>query len=106
LSWLWATLAVISGGLGAVVLWLTPLFHKDLEEGIPRLAVQLVRRAVRQLPAEHRERYEEEWLAELQAVPGVMTFKLTMAVRITCRARSTGRAIRNTPSWVKQCSIA
>jgi hypothetical protein len=99
---LWAVL----GSLGAALLFLrpllVPLLTKDLEEGVPWFAAWLVRRAARKLPAKQRERFEEEWLAELTAVPGVMVFKLTFAVGVSLRARSTSRAMQGLPPWWEQ----
>jgi hypothetical protein len=78
---------------------LEPLLQKDLEEGIPWLVARLVRRAARKLPVEHQQRFEEEWLTELTAIPGVMVFKLRFAVRVYLRASSTGRAMQGRPPW-------
>jgi CheY-like chemotaxis protein len=90
------------GFLGAAALFvlnslLVPLLQKDLEEGIPWFAAWLVRRAVRKLPAEHQERFEKEWLAELTAIPGVMVFKLRFAFGVLVRVRGTSRAMRGLP---------
>lgn len=94
------------GFVGAAVLFLRsllgPLLKKDLEEGVPWFAAWLVRRAARKLPAEQRERFEEEWLAELTAIPGVVVFKLSFAVAVSLRARSTSRAMRGLPPWWEQ----
>jgi DNA-binding CsgD family transcriptional regulator len=92
------------GFLGAALLFVlnslfVPLLQRDLEEGIPWLAAWLVRRAVRNLPAKHQERFEEEWLAELTAIPGVMVFKLRFAFAILFRVRATSRAMRGLPPW-------
>jgi DNA-binding CsgD family transcriptional regulator len=92
------------GFLGAALLFVVnslfvPLLQKDLEEGVPWLAAWLVRRAVRKLPAKHRDRFEEEWLAELAAIPGVMVFKLRFAFGVVLRVRATSRAMRGLPPW-------
>jgi DNA-binding NarL/FixJ family response regulator len=93
-----------AGFLGAVVLFvlnslLVPLLQKDLEEGVPWFAAWLVRRAARKLPAKHQERFEEEWLAELTAIPGVMVFKLRFALGVSLHVRATSRAMRGLPPW-------
>jgi DNA-binding CsgD family transcriptional regulator len=90
--------------LGAVLLFVlnclfVPLLQKDLEEGMPWFAAWLVRRAVQRLPVEHQERFEEEWLAELTAIPGVMIFKLRFALGVSLRARSASRAMQGRPPW-------
>jgi DNA-binding NarL/FixJ family response regulator len=93
-----------AGFLGAVLLFVlnslfVPLIQKDLEEGVPWLAAWLVRRAAHKLPAKHQERFEEEWLAELTAIPGVMVFKLRFALGVTLRVRATSRAMQGLPPW-------
>jgi hypothetical protein len=97
------TWAVV-GFLGAALLFVlhslfVPLLQKDLEEGVPWFAAWLVRRAAQKLPATHRERFEQEWLAELSAIPGVMVFKLRFALSVSVRARSMRRAIQSIPPW-------
>ena len=95
-SVLWATV----GFLGAVLLFLSllvPLLHKDLEEGVPWLAGRLVRRAARKLPVEHQRRFEEEWLAELMAIPGGMVFQLRFASVVLLQARSMSRRMPGLP---------
>jgi DNA-binding CsgD family transcriptional regulator len=93
-----------AGFFGAVALFVlnslvVPLLQKDLEEGVPWLAAWLVRRAVRKLPVKQQERFEEEWLAELTAIPGVMVFKLHFALGVFFRVRATSRAMRGLPPW-------
>src|SRR5262249_15229346 len=46
------------------------------------------------LPPDVRERYTDEWLAELDAEPGGDLSKLFFAARVCLRARATGSAIR------------
>ncbi len=58
-----------------------------------RLAELLVRQAVRLLPQNHRDRYEEEWLAELAQVQGRFP-PLMMALRILAGTRSMVRVLR------------
>ncbi len=58
-----------------------------------RLAELLVRQAVRLLPQNHRDRYEEEWLAELAQVQGRFP-PLMMALRILAGTRSMARVLR------------
>lgn len=80
------------------VTFLVPLLQKDVDEGVPWLAERLVRRAARRLPNGLGEDYEEDWVAEVQSVPGRF-FKLWFAARIALRARSTGRADLGLPPF-------
>jgi hypothetical protein len=98
-SLLWTALGFLGGGLLFLLTLLKPLLQKDLEEGVPWFIAWLVRRAVRKFPAEHQPRFEEEWLAELSAIPGVMVFKLRFALAVSLRARATSRAMQSAPPW-------
>jgi hypothetical protein len=81
-------LGILAFFAGAVV---GPLLIKDLEAGTPWLAIWVIRRIARRMPDGYQERYEEEWLAELDAVPGVFMFKLCFALRIALRSRAIRR---------------
>jgi RNA polymerase sigma-70 factor, ECF subfamily len=62
------------------------------------VAEWLVRRAAPQmLPKAHRDRYSEEWSAELASFDGGRYAKLGMAVSILVYASSTKRALRQMP---------
>jgi lipopolysaccharide/colanic/teichoic acid biosynthesis glycosyltransferase len=76
--------------LGACVL---TLVVTEAYGWLPWLSERLIRRATRVLPHQHRERYEEEWLAELDLLPTRGIASLLFAVRILVRARSTRRAL-------------
>jgi lipopolysaccharide/colanic/teichoic acid biosynthesis glycosyltransferase len=58
-----------------------------------RLAVRLLKRVVRALPATERDRYEDEWLAELEVLPGSGVASVVFAVRVALRVRSVRRAL-------------
>jgi hypothetical protein len=58
----WLGSALVSFGL--------PLLLAELTEVAPWLAARLLGWATRALPVEYRTRYEQEWLGELEAVPG------------------------------------
>jgi hypothetical protein len=50
-----------------VVTILTALVTDDVKGWLPHIARGMTRSAARRLPPDHRERYKEEWLAELEA---------------------------------------
>jgi lipopolysaccharide/colanic/teichoic acid biosynthesis glycosyltransferase len=52
----------------------------------PWIAEQLIQCAVKRLPRKVRERYQEEWLAELEVLPGREISALVFAIRILMRA--------------------
>lgn len=54
--------------LGVAASGVTSLFVSEIADTGARAARLLVRRAVRRLPSEHRQRYEEEFLSELDAL--------------------------------------
>jgi lipopolysaccharide/colanic/teichoic acid biosynthesis glycosyltransferase len=70
----WFVIAVVAAALNVIV--------AELFDWFPWIARRLVRRAVRQLPPDSGERYEDEWLAELHALPGRGISSLIFAVRI------------------------
>lgn len=61
---------------------LVNLILAELLDWCPWVAVRLIRRAVRKLPPEARDRYLDEWLAELEAVPGRRISAIIFAIRI------------------------
>jgi len=60
---------------------------------LPWLSRRIVRCAARHLPPEHRVRYQDEWLAELDAVPGMRVSRLAFAVRVLLSSSDTRSAI-------------
>jgi lipopolysaccharide/colanic/teichoic acid biosynthesis glycosyltransferase len=60
---------MIWGFLGVLLAIALPVITKvlgdDARTGIPKLAAAIIRQAARRLPAEHHERWTEEWLAAL-----------------------------------------
>jgi hypothetical protein len=88
----WLGLALLYVGL--------PLLLAEITEIAPWLAAKLLKVAARALPSAHRERYELEWLGELDAVPGKL-LKLLLAIRIAMRVPATRRELeRSERAWV------
>lgn len=57
----------------------------ELVGWLPWLAERIVRWSARLLPREARRRYEDEWLAELEVLPGSGISALIFALRIRLR---------------------
>jgi hypothetical protein len=71
--------------VGAIVaLAVIPLVVMAVHGSSPWLAKKLVRRAARRLPEPYGERYQEEWLAELAAMPdgGLTTLVFALCIRL------------------------
>jgi hypothetical protein len=83
-------LKAIAWVLVSVVL---PLLITEFTELGPWLAERLVRRSVRMLPPEHRDRHADEWLAELDVIPGKV-LKLVVAARLALRVPATRLAVQ------------
>lgn len=89
--------------LGAVLVFLLlviiiPVALTELGEWSPWLARSLVRRAVRRLPSQHQARYEQEWLAQLEALPSKKYSQLFMAAGYANAASSMRYALLGLPS--------
>lgn len=83
MSWLLLTLAA-----ACVNLLLAESF-----DWLPWLSRRIVRCAARYLPPEHRSRYQDEWLAELDAIPGLRVSRLIFSLRVLLSSSDTRRAI-------------
>ena len=55
--------------LSAIISILSKLFADEIKAWLPCLAEQVTKAAVRVLPAEQRERYDEEWRSHLEETP-------------------------------------
>ncbi len=77
---------------------LVPMLVNEFTDWLPWFAARLVRAATHTLPSAARSRYAEEWLAELDAVPGDLS-KLAVAIRIFVRAPATAAAISGVSSF-------
>lgn len=71
---------------------LVPMLVNEFTDWLPWFAANLIRLAARALPSAIRPRYVEEWLAELDAVPGKWS-KLAFAFHIVIRAPATANAV-------------
>jgi lipopolysaccharide/colanic/teichoic acid biosynthesis glycosyltransferase len=69
-----------------------PVLVNECTDWLPWLAARLVGAAARTMPSAVRERYTDEWLAELDATPGKLS-KLAVAIRIFARAPATSAII-------------
>jgi hypothetical protein len=73
---------------------LVPVLVGECVDWLPWVATRLIRRAANRLPLECRARYEEEWRAEFNALPGGKLTRLLFGLRIYAGARSTGAALQ------------
>jgi len=73
---------------------LIPVLVGEFVDWLPWVGTRLIRRAARRLPAEFRDRYEEEWQAEFNALPGGKLTKPAFGLRVYAGARSTGAALQ------------
>jgi hypothetical protein len=84
--------------IGFMVLVIVPMLVSELTDWLPWMARHIVRTAARALPPNLRDRYAEEWDAELCAIPGGNLSQLAVALRICLGAHKTGAALRGLPS--------
>jgi hypothetical protein len=76
-----------------IFLWvLLPLILAEAILIGPWLSERLLQWGARRLPEQYRERYTEDWLGELDAVPGSL-IKLAFAVRVLVRVPATQQAL-------------
>jgi lipopolysaccharide/colanic/teichoic acid biosynthesis glycosyltransferase len=75
-----------------------PMLVNEFTDWLPWLATKMVKIAAHNLPLDLRDRYAEEWEAEVRAVPGGGLSKLAVAIRIWLGAPRTGAALRGLPS--------
>jgi HD-GYP domain-containing protein (c-di-GMP phosphodiesterase class II) len=82
---IWIAIAAVTAVVNLVV--------ADLAGWLPRLAELIVRHAVCLLPTREQDRYEDEWLAELDALPGRGISAIVFAFRLFVSARGVGREL-------------
>lgn len=71
-----ALLTLIASVVGAVLL---KLLSSEVEAWLPKLAHRVIDRATRGVPESERDRYREEWYADLEEFPGKLS-KLFRAI--------------------------
>lgn len=81
----WIAIALVTAAVNVLV--------AEVAGWLPWLAERIVRQAVRLLPKGERRRYEDEWLAELDALPGRGISAIVFAFRIFVRTREVGREL-------------
>ena len=69
---------------------LVPVLVGEFVDWLPWVGTRLIRLAANRLPVKYRARYEEEWQAEFNALPGGKLTKLLFGLRIYANARATG----------------
>jgi lipopolysaccharide/colanic/teichoic acid biosynthesis glycosyltransferase len=68
---IWGTVLFVLGVAGAILIPVTArVVGDDVKEWLPWITQRLVERAVSQLPDEERARFEEEWWAHINELPG------------------------------------
>lgn len=75
------TVLIVVAGIGAFVATiLSRLLADEFNAWQPKLTGMIIESATRRLPEELRDRYREEWLADIEQYPGCIT-KLWRATR-------------------------
>jgi len=68
---IWGTVLSVLGVVAAVLFSITArIIGDDVKEWLPWIIRRLVEHAVRRLPEEERDRFEEEWWAHINELPG------------------------------------
>jgi len=73
-----------------VTVILVPVLVGEFVDWLPWVGTRLIRQAARRLPLQYRARYEAEWQAEFEVLPGGKLTKLLFGLRVYANARSTG----------------
>jgi len=76
---------------------IVPILVGEFTDWLPWFAERMIAAAARTMPSAVRSRYVEEWLAELEDVPGKLS-KLVFAARVLVRAPVAAAAIRGVPA--------
>jgi hypothetical protein len=68
---IWGTVLSVLGVAGAILILVTARgVGDDVKEWLPWITQRLVERAVSQVPEKERDRFEEEWWAHINELPG------------------------------------
>ena len=73
---------------------LVPVLVGEFVDWLPWVGTRLIRQAANRLPLQYRARYEEEWQAEFNVLPGGKLTKLLFGLRICAGARATGALLQ------------
>jgi hypothetical protein len=82
---MWIAIASVTAVINLVI--------AELAGWLPWLAERLIRQAARLLPPDAQNRYADEWLAELDVLPGRGISALLFSFRLLVRARRVGREL-------------
>lgn len=69
------------------------LILSECFDWLPWLSKRILHSAALHLPRAHRQRYEDEWLGELDSIPGLRVSRLVFSLRVLFSAPATMRAI-------------
>lgn len=93
-------MTTLSFWVGILITVAVTLVTIEGSEAFAWFAVKLIHRAARQMPSpELRERYDEEWLAELAAYDGLKIAKFIKALSIWWHGRQMENALADAPSY-------
>lgn len=88
--------------LGAFGLALVGLLAREFHAWLPWFAERLIGVAARILPRDMRERYRQEWNAEMHCLPATGFTSLLFAMRVLTRSPRTARILRSESAPVTQ----
>ena len=91
-----------AAALAAFGLALVALIAREFHAWLPWCAGRLIGVATRVLPRDMRERYRQEWNAEMQCLPATGFTSLLFAIRVLTRSPSTARVLRGESTSVTQ----
>ena len=88
---IWGTLLFVLGVAGAIIIPVTArVVGDDVKEWLPWITRRLVELAVSRLPEQERDRFEEEWWAHIDDLPGNLA-----KVHAACGYLSASKAINH-----------
>lgn len=99
-------MAMVSDLISIILSVIASLLVDEIKAWFPSLTKRLIAKAVRRLPENCRDRYEEEWQAALQDIPGNLS-KLTHAagcLRASVGIRKIASAGNRNGSLARRCA--